>query len=499
MLGQLLVERYNIRVLLMKNSSSFVHSFMLIIGDFLAIMAAFTVAYIFRVQLDTRPLADQIPAFEYARIFIFLSPVWLLVFGLLGLYRKEIYSKILREFGLLLVGSIIGIMAVITYDFIVDEPIFPARLVPVYALLIGYLLLLLVRTLLRIGRQLAFRVGYGINNIIIVGNNDTTSDIARALLNTNETGYKIVGIWCAKDVLDPQLESLRLDNFQEAIELIENTDIHTVLQTEFYADESRNRTLIDTAQANHCAYKFIPATSIQSSAKTTIELFANLPVVSVHATPLIGWGRIAKRLFDIIGASLGLLLSLPIIIVVGLIIKLRDPKGGVFYRHTRVSRFGKEFRVYKLRSMFWKYSPGAGTNKSEVELFEEMGRPDLVDEWKKNQKVTNDPRIMGIGNFIRRTSIDELPQLWNVIKGEISLIGPRPVTKSELDRYEKTSALFLSIKPGITGLWQVSGRNTITYEERIALELFYIQNWSFWLDIKIVYWTIVSMIKGRGQ
>jgi lipopolysaccharide/colanic/teichoic acid biosynthesis glycosyltransferase len=126
---------------------------------------------------------------------------------------------------------------------------------------------------------------------------------------------------------------------------------------------------------------------------------------------------------------------------------------------------------------------------------------DLIEEWQKYQKIANDPRVLPIGRFARKYGFDELPQLWNVFKGELSLIGPRPVTKPELTRYNKASSLFLSIKPGITGFWQVSGRTAgnTSFEERIKLDLYYVENWSFLFDIKIIYWTIIFMLRGKGQ
>ncbi len=483
----------------MRNNASMVYGFLLVIGDFLALLAAFTIAYIIRVQIDPRPLVEQIPAREFIKVFALMLPFWLVVFAMLGLYNKDVYEKRLREYSRLFVGSVIGIMGIITVDFASDKPIFPARLVPIYALLLGFGLLVLERMALRLIREILFFFGVGINNVLLVGSSPLTREFALTLKHTKTSGYRIVGYYGKKGLLKDEPHMTRYETIDEALAAIKKENVHTLIQTELYESDDLNRLILDAAQSNHVAYKFVPANSLLYSGNNEIELFHNFPVVGVHQTALVGWGRIGKRLFDVLGSIVGLIVSAPVLLIVGLIIKITDPKYPVFYKHGRVTRFGTPFHVYKLRSMYGRYSPGMGTSKSEVEIFKELGRDDLVAEFKANQKVVRDPRIMPIGRFIRKTSIDELPQLWNVLKGTLSLIGPRPVTPSELKRYEAASALFLSVKPGITGLWQVSGRNEISYDERIKLELYYIQNWSFLLDLKICYRTLLVMLGGKGQ
>lgn len=481
----------------MKNNASLVYGFLLVIGDFLALLGAFVIAYLIRVQLDPRPLAEQVPGITYLKILLALMPFYLLVFGLLGLYNKDVYERRFAEFSRILTGTIIGMFGIIAIDFASNQPIFPARLVPVYALVISFVLVVLVRSLIRFLRHLLFAYGIGINNVLLIGNTPATAELARFIGNTRDSGYRIIGIYGGPRSLADSYDAAHFTSLPGALSTLKH--VHTVVQTELYSDATNGK-IIDAARENHIAYKFIPANANLYTGNNQIELFHNFPVIAVHQTALTGWGRIAKRLFDIFFGVLGLIISLPVLLVVSIIIKLTDPQWPVFYKHRRVSRFGNPFYVYKLRSMYGKYSPGMGAgNKTETELFQEMGRSDLVEEWKAVQKVNTDPRIMPIGRFTRKTGIDELPQLWNVIKGDLSLIGPRAVTKAELERYKKASSIFLSVKPGITGLWQVSGRNQITYEERIALDLYYVQHWSFLLDMKILYRTLIVMLTGKGQ
>ncbi len=198
-----------------------------------------------------------------------------------------------------------------------------------------------------------------------------------------------------------------------------------------------------------------------------------------------------KRVFDILFSIFAIIVSLPIAIPIILAIKLTD-RGPVIYKQKRVGYKGKEFYIYKFRSMY----PDA--DKRLKEILEKD--PEAKEEWEKTFKLKNDPRITKIGKFLRKTSLDELPQFINVLKGEMSVVGPRPVIKEELEKYYKNRAKqYISVKPGITGYWQVESRSNIdNYRQRVAMDVWYIRNKSIWLDIKIIVKTIKVMITGKG-
>jgi exopolysaccharide biosynthesis polyprenyl glycosylphosphotransferase len=479
----------------MKNNASVFYAFCLIIADFVALGTAFVLAYVFRVRFDSRALVNQIAFMTYFKSLLVLIPLWQIIYSLLGLYRQDVYQKFFNEVSKLIVGSAIGTMLIITIDYASPKQLFPARLVPVYIATLSFAVVFLSRSILRFLKTLAFRADLFVNRIMIIGGGKNTPELIRALHPTHLTGYKVVAL-CTKKDLRVDTGITHYDTLDQALANLDNIDI--IIQTALFTQNSINQHIIDTANNKHISYKFVPTQSTWYSNNNRIELFRNFPVVAVHRTPLIGWGRLAKRLFDIVGSLTALLLASPFMLVIAIVIKLTDPKGKVFYKHKRVTRFGNYFYAYKLRSMYNCYCSG---KKNDIEIFTEMGREDLVDEWNKYQKIAKDPRVMPIGKFTRKTGLDELPQLWNVLRGELSLIGPRPVTKPELERYNNTSSLFLSIKPGITGLWQVSGRSgtSADFADRIALDLYYVKNWSFLLDLKIVYWTILYMLKGKGQ
>jgi len=184
---------------------------------------------------------------------------------------------------------------------------------------------------------------------------------------------------------------------------------------------------------------------------------------------------------------------------VAILVKLKDPNGPILYRHRRLSRNGVEVYVLKFRTMAWRYCTGPNRPfKTAEDAFKAMGREDLVKEFKLSQKVDDDPRVTRFGRFLRRTSLDELPQLFNVIKGDMSMVGPRPIIPAELEHYGDKSASFLALKPGIAGLWQTSGRSDVSYDDRVKLDIYYIENWSLLLDIKILFKTVIAILSGRG-
>lgn len=195
---------------------------------------------------------------------------------------------------------------------------------------------------------------------------------------------------------------------------------------------------------------------------------------------------VVKRIIDVALSTMGLIVLLPVFAVIALAIKI-ESKGPVFFKHMRIGKNGKVMEMYKFRSMVI----------NAEELMKNF-TPEQMKEYNENYKLKDDPRITKVGKFLRRTSLDELPQLINIIKGDLSIIGPRPVVKDELEKYGLNSQKFLSVTPGLTGYWAANGRSCKSYDERIEMELYYVENMSFKLDIKIFFKTILSVLKREG-
>lgn len=461
----------------------------LIMTDAFAILMAFSVAYVLRVQIDHRPLVNDIMARDYLTTFLILLPFWIMTFWALGLYSPRVYQKRLTEYGKLILGSFIGILIVLGFAFVIGQPVFPARLVAVYALIITFLLLLLGREVLRISRELLFRFGHGVQRVMIIGGGEAVGDIARNINQTYQSGYQVVALVDN----DARLEGARsFQSLSEAIGELKNLRIDTIIQTELYENPERNQLIMTAAQNRHIQYCFIPGESEFYSGKNQIDVFLGYPIINVYQTPLVGWGELAKRIFDLVLVIITLPVWGSLLLIVALCQKLFN-RGPVFYKSDRLTQYSKHFYLYKFRSMDPRYG-----HHDAAEEFAQMGRPDLVEEYNRRRKVDHDPRITRFGRFIRATSLDELPQLLNVLKGDISLVGPRPILPQEFHLYEGRGALLHSVKSGLTGLWQVSGRSALSFQKRVDLELYYAQNWSFLLDIKILLKTIGVVLFRTG-
>ncbi len=468
------------------------YSLILVVADILMLFAAFTLAYIIRVQYDNRPLIEPIYALDYFRAFLVIVPIWVLIFAVLGMYNASTYNRRLVEWGKIAIGAFLGILVVIGWEYISEQHIFPARLVAVYSLFGTFFLLVFEREVLRFVRGLMFRFGRGINRVLVIGNSAATRDIADSLSFTHKSGYKIVAIAGPAKLIPPGLEVAHFTTVESALKHLRDYRITTIIQTDLYENSERNQRILGAAQTNHISYNFIPGEPEFYAGKNTVDVFLGYPMISVSQTPLVGWGAIAKVIFDTLVALVLIIVLSPVFVLLIILQKIFNP-GPIFYVSKRLSQFSRPVRLIKFRSMrpeFGKYDA--------AEEFRAMGRDDLAAEYEKNRKVVHDPRVTKFGQFLRDTSLDELPQIFNVFKGDLSLVGPRPILPQEAKFSPSKTALLHSVKSGVTGLWQVSGRSNLSFDERIELELFYAQNWSFWLDIKILFKTVAVVFRRTG-
>lgn len=474
----------------MKNNASFLYSLCLIFTDALALVAAFVSAYILRVTYSNVPVANPVSARTYLIILVSILPLWLIIFAFIGLYNRSIYEKRFTELGRLFVGTIVGSLLIVGFDYFSNDVIFPAKLVPVYGMGLTFVFLVLFRTVARIVRRNLFGYNIGISNVLLVGNTIASEELVKWLADPKVSGYRVVGIVGSQKHV-PKIK--HYETLTSAINHLKAENIHSIMQTELFADTNRNDEVLTFAQNNHIAYRFIPGNSKLFVGNIDVELFqSSIPMIAVHQTALIGWGRIAKRIFDIIVSAIALIILSPLLLLISLIIFIFDP-GPIFFRQDRVTRYNKTFRIFKFRTHKRKYS-----GMSPEEAFEKMGKPELAVKYRKNgDKLNYDPRVTSIGRILRKTSLDELPQLFNVLRGDISLVGPRAIVPEEINQAQAKHQI-VSVKSGITGFAQISGRKDIPPDERRKLDLYYVQNWSFWLDITILIKTVRVVFGGRG-
>ncbi len=470
----------------MKQNFSFIYKLLLLAGDALALMLAFSLAFVLRVTLDPRPVATPVAALTYIMIIATLLPIWLGMFSVLGLYTKRNYERRPKEAIRLIVGAVAGMLLLVTFDFFSKEVIFPAKLIPIYAAVISFLLLWSIRTLLRFLRLYLYRHGFGIIRVALVGNSETTYFLSKYLSGNVQSGLEVVAVVANKKHIYEPLQALQFKSLSSAIE---QTEVHTIIQT----DSEDVTKVYNQSIENHLDYQFIPSHSALFTSKHSVELLGAFPIINVHTTPLIGYGRAVKRAVDIVGGTIGLVVFSPIILLICVAMKISEPRGQILFRQKRLSRFNKAISIYKFRSHNATYN-----GLLPEDAFAKMGRPDLLKQYRDNgDQLEDDPRETKLGRFMRRTSLDELPQLINVIRGDISLVGPRALVPRELENYEFKS-LILSVKSGLTGLAQISGRKDISFEERRKLDMYYVQNWSIWMDLQIILRTVFSVLRGGG-
>ncbi len=470
----------------MKEKSDLIFKSVLMIGDALALLSAFTLAYIIRIKIISRPPSVPIGSSVFIYSVAIMVPFWLILIYSLELYSHHIYQKQLSEMARLFVVSILGVMMMISFSYFTDEPIFPAKLVTIYSLIISFLLLTLIRNLIHLINGLLLRAGIGAQQVLIVGNSSACASFAKHLISNPSIGYQVKGIVTRQKRLPKQLKELI---FTSAKKAVSNQDFDLIIDADLESSDKLYRLAID----NHIDYSYIMPHNALANHQHSTRIIDTFPLVSVHKTPLFGYGKVVKRLSDIIGGVIIALISMPFWLTTMILMKIMEPKAPVLFKQERLSRKGKTIFIYKFRSMKLKYS-----GMTPEEAFNKMGRPELIKRYRKNgDQIDNDPRITKLGNIIRQTSIDELPQLLNVIKGDISLVGPRALIPQELAQY-KDKSLILSVKSGLTGLAQVSGRRDISFEERRAIDVYYVQNWSLWLDIQIILRTIWHVIARIG-
>ncbi len=447
--------------------------------DLLAVIVAFIVSYQLR---GAGAEIYGLPYNDYLNLVWQSVLIWLVIFGLQGMYNQR------NLFGTLQNLSALGITVLASWGtFIVflvfvnkeDAVIFP-RLMLLYILVFSFLFVFAGRLLLRGIQYIARSYGLGRRRFMLVGKGDMAHNFAENLKAEHDPGITFVTYFESHDAdeIEAAIKKHRIDELVIADQSL---------------SERQTFEIITVAQNLGVVCHVVPDLYEVQTTNVLFSTLGGLPILTYRQTPLEGWGRIMKRTMDIVVSGVSLILLSPLFLIIAVVHKLTDG-GPVFYRQARLGRSGKIMRIFKFRSMKLEFCTGEGYNpKSDIEIFRELGRDDLIAEWTRDQKVKVDPRILPMGRFLRKTSIDELPQLINVFVGDLSLVGRRPIREEELKRYARWGSYLLSIKPGLTGLWQVSGRSDISYDERVRIDSRYVQNWSFWQDLSIIIKTFFVM------
>lgn len=424
---------------------------------------------------------EYVPDYQsYFPFVIAIACLQLIIFASFRLYSFHSRS-FLKELGVLVYSFLIWSGSVLALLFISKQFYF-SRLLLGSAIIIFFLISLFTRIILRSVRRIFYRLGVGHRGVVIVGSGNQALYLAEYL--DKLAGFKLLGLVKENDFSSESLEEIFARWYN---------DRHKVMVDEVWnAGENLQQNvaeeLFDFCADRKIIYRYVP-TFFESSARSADAMFVgDYPLMEVIPTPLRGWGKVAKRLVDIIGSSIGLVLLSPIFLIVAVLIKIFSP-GPIFVGLKRVGykKYKQPFTMFKFRSMI----VGAHAMKAQLmHLNERKGGPLF--------KLKNDPRITPIGKYLRKFRIDELPQLWNVLLGQMSLVGPRAHEPEEVAKYSQKQLRLLRVKPGMTGMGQVGGASDLSFDEEVKLETYYIQNWSLWLDMQILLRTIWAVINRKG-
>ncbi len=459
-----------------------------ILSDLVLISLGFFAAYLVRYELQwLLPTTDIVPYSDYLGQQLLLTLLLIITFSQNKVWTRRRGEYWLDEVSRMGYATAAGIALMMAFTFFF-RPLAFSRLLLVWALLFIILFIAVARLLRRIILQILYRRGIGVDKVIIVGSGEAGRSVIRTLLARPDLGYDAIGYLSDVNNVD-SIGSGRIPylgdwaNLERILQ--ENPEARIVFIAVPSHEQQQVEILVRTCQVNGAQARVVPDIFQLSLNRVEFNNMTGIPVLSVREVQLSRIGQTLKRLLDL---AIVILLAIPAIaitIITVLAIKL-ESHGSAFFIQERVGLKGKHFNMAKFRSMV----VGAENQKDALRDQNEAMGPIF--------KIRDDPRLTQVGRIIRRFSMDELPQLYNVFVGEMSVVGPRPPLPDEVEQYQSWHMQRLATKGGITGLWQVSGRSDLTFDEQCLLDIYYIENWSIAFDLRIILQTIPHILFGRG-
>jgi exopolysaccharide biosynthesis polyprenyl glycosylphosphotransferase len=467
-----------------------VYKFLLVLMDMLTVVLAFRLAYFVRFEVNVT-IFDESAAvsIEYYRNLVYLSAIlWLVIFWANGLYAQQNLLGGTREYDKVFRSSTVGFLLIVVAGFLQ-----PNLIIARGWLLMAWLFTWVFASIGRFGlRRFIYslrRHGFFLTPAVIVGANQEGRWLAEQLLSWETSGLHLVGFVDKKEpATTPLFHNLVcLGSVDDLGEIIKRHQIGEVILAssaistrDYLLDIFKRYGVSDTVNIRMSSGLYEVITT-----GLTVNEFAYVPLVYVNKVRLTGSDHLLKLMLDYLITVTGLIVISPLLLAIAVLIRLSSP-GPIIHKRKVMGINGKHFYALKFRTMV--------VNGDEVL----DAHPELKEELAKNHKLKDDPRVTKIGAFLRKFSLDELPQLFNVLSRDMSLVGPRMISPEEMSMYKQFDMNLLTVQPGITGLWQVSGRSDISYDERVRLDMYYIRNWSIWLDLQLLFQTIPAVLKGRG-
>jgi exopolysaccharide biosynthesis polyprenyl glycosylphosphotransferase len=461
----------------------------LILSDLFTLGLAFRAAYFVRFELRL-PIfkLDVVPSLTfYLSLVAILTPCWVVIFALAGLYNRQNLLGGTQEYSLVFTSTTVGLLLIIVIGFFGPE-IVVARGWLLCAWAFAFLSTSLGRFMLRRAVYYLRRTGFFLSPALIVGANEEGKTLAEQLLNWKASGLHVLGF--VDDGIEPgtivQHDLPVLGGLDKLEETIHKFHIEEIIMVTSAVTRERMLGIFKRyGLSNSVNVRLSSGLYELVTTGVQVKEVASVPLVKINKVRLAGLDKFLKNLLDYgLGIPMLVLIS-PLLLIIAVAIKLDSP-GPVIHRRRVMGVNGKQFDAFKFRTM---RIDGDAILDSH---------PELKAELAQNHKLKDDPRVTRLGRLLRKYSLDELPQLINVIRHEMSLVGPRMISPEEMEKYHQWGTNLLTIRPGITGLWQVSGRSDISYEERVRLDMFYIRNWTVWLDLQLLIRTLPAAIKGEG-
>ncbi|MEK7653137.1 MAG: sugar transferase [Patescibacteria group bacterium] len=449
--------------------------------DYLMIILAGITSYFIRYWepvKNIRPVIFNLPFGEFMDLMWLIALIWVFSFVIAGLYSMTGTRRLIDEIFKIILGCSTA-FAILMFVFFFSRNLFDSRFIILAGWFFSIVFVIFGRGLVRLLQHALYYFGIGVHRVVIIGEGGLAKETTRSLVKNIKSGFRVVDEFNDfSEATEKKLEQFKkADQFDEIL-----------VSTPSLSEEALSR-LNDFSYLNHIALKFVADIFDFPINNFEINTVDGLPIVEVKKTRLDGWGKIYKRIFDFVFSFLIIIILSPIFILVALAVKLTS-RGPVFFSYKRIGELGRPFKYFKFRSMI-KDAHKYRFDQKFVKEHENVraGTPMI--------KFKDDPRITRVGRFIRRFSIDELPELFNVWRGKMSLVGPRPHEVEEVARYQTHHKKILTIKPGMTGMAQVSGRSDLDFDEEVRLDTWYMENWSPKLDLMILFKTPFAILKKR--
>lgn len=450
--------------------------------DVLLLLFAGISAYTLRFTdwaVELKPVLFSLTLEEFLQYVWVVIPVVLVVFAFSGLYSPKLRRRFAGDIVRICIAMLAALSLVALY-ILFTQTLFDSRFLILSTWILATLYIILGRLGVRAFQGFLYRLGFGLTRVVIIGSGENAKHLADQLRIRPGLGFLVVGVVSTFSATD--MKKITVD---EIIIADPRSNSKTSLAALAYAT------------AHQLGFRYSADLFATLSANMQIHPLAGIPMVELKRTPLDGWGRVVKRLVDIVGSCILILLSVPFMCLSALFI-LFETGRPIIYKNKRVGVRRREFFTLKFRSMYQKDSTGEQFGGKKA-----MAKEKALIKAKNSKKgpiykIQDDPRVTPIGKIIRRWSIDEIPQFVNVLVGDMSLVGPRPHQPREVEGFGKEHELVFHIKPGITGLSQISGRSDLPYEEEMRLDVLYMERWSLWLDLIILLKTPFVIFKKRN-